>query len=447
MALGFAAAVLCLVVTVVATTWLEATRDEEARLVQHTTETLLALEALEGAFRLSTTSLDAHMGTGAAWEQELALRALDRVEPALARVDRLVADEPQQHERVGRLAPLVRAVAARARQVLASLAAGDRSRAQALLGEVGPVERVAVDELFRELVDTEARLLEQRYTTWRRASITGAVVFAIAAAALLVLILLAARLVLSEIRARERLSAERADILALQQQLMAIVSHDLRNPLAAMKSAADLIVRCESIDDGHREDARRVVSNARRMERLIRDLLDFSRLRAGQALPIHPDQTDLVEACRCAVSDLGRDAEGRVAVEGRGDVSGYWDRDRLEQVVANLVSNAIKYGPAPRPVRILVDATSDEVRLSVHDEGGGLPAGAHDAIFEPFRRGVAGDAQETRSAGLGLFIVRRIAEAHGGGVTVDSAPERGTTFTVRLPRRPAPGAAPPAAGG
>jgi signal transduction histidine kinase len=228
---------------------------------------------------------------------------------------------------------------------------------------------------------------------------------------------------------------------------MAIVGHDLRTPLTAMKGAAALIARSEAIAEPHRENARRVVSNARRMERLIRDLLDFSRLRAGLAIPLHPTEVDLVEICRAATSDLGRDAEGRVSVERRGDVAGAWDGDRLEQVVANLVSNALKYGPPQRPVRIVVEGADQEVRLSVHDEGGGLPAELRDAIFEPFQRGVAGDPQEGRSIGLGLFVVRRIAEAHGGSVSVASAPGQGTTFTVRLPRRTAPGAAPAPAGG
>lgn len=272
-------------------------------------------------------------------------------------------------------------------------------------------------------------------------------VFGVAAATLLVLILLAARLVRTEIRSRERLSSERAEMLALQQQLMAIVSHDLKNPLAAMKSAAALIARCETIDDEHRDDARRIVSNARRMERLIRDLLDFSRLRAGHSLPIYPERTDLVDVCRRAVSDLGRDAEGRVTVEGRRDVIGQWDRDRLEQVASNLVSNALKYGPPHRPIRIVVEGDPEEVRLSVHDDGGGLPPSLHQEIFEPFRRGTAGDPQAHHSSGLGLYIVRRIAEAHGGEVGVASADGEGTTFTVRLPRRPAPAAGPAAAGG
>ena len=447
MALGFAAAILCLAATVLVTTRLEAARDEQARLVQHTTETLLALEALEAAHRTAALSIDAHVEGGAAWERELTQGALDRIEPLLQRAGRLVSDEEEQAARFRELAPQVRRQAERVRASLEAMAQGDQPGAHAVLHQMGLASMAPIDELFRALVDSEATLLERRHRAWRRASVTGAAVFALATAVLLGLILLAARRVGTEIRAREKLSAERADTLALQQQLMAIVSHDLRGPLAAMKSTAALLARSQSIEDGHREDALRVVSNARRMERLIRDLLDFSRIRAGHALPIHPGEADLVELCRSAVSDLGRDAEGRVTVEGRGPVTGSWDRDRLEQVVSNLVSNALKYGPALRPIRIVVDGTGGDVLVSVHDDGGGLPPEQLEAVFEPFRRAVAGDAQETGSVGLGLYIVRRIVEAHGGEVTVASAPGAGTTFTVRLARRTAPAAAPAAAGG
>lgn len=445
-ALGFAAAVLCLVATIIVTTRLEAGRDLQARLVNRTTETLLVLEALESTYRVAVVTLDASLRGAPALPPDAVPSALDRLAPALERAALLVADDPGQRARVEALAALLLSLAGRAREALEARARGDGAGALAFLEELSPARLRPVEEHFSALEQAEAVKLERRQATWRRASVTGAVVFAFASAALLLLILLAARLVRGEMRVRERLSAERAEMLALQQQLMAVVSHDLRNPLAAMKSAAALIARSEAVDDGHREDARRVISNARRMERLIRDLLDFSRLRVGQALPIHPGQADLVEVCRRAIADLGREAEGQVTVEGRGQVSGPWDSDRLEQVVTNLVSNALKYGPQ-RPVRVVVEGADGEVRLSVSDEGGGIPPALQQEIFEPFRRGVAGDAQEGHSAGLGLYIVRRIAEAHGGAVAVQSAPGQGTTFTVTLPRQPAPAAAPAAAGG
>jgi signal transduction histidine kinase len=136
-----------------------------------------------------------------------------------------------------------------------------------------------------------------------------------------------------------------------------------------------------------------------------------------------------------------------VTVEGRGDVGGVWDPDRLEQVVANLVTNALKYGPPRRPVRVVIDGSGDDVALAVTDEGGSLAPAEQKALFEPFRPGRAGKREAAPSVGLGLYVVRRIAEAHGGRVAVESATGRGTTFTVRLPRGRAPRAGPPAAGG
>lgn len=438
----------CLLATVAATTWLEASRDEQAHLVHHTTEALLALEEVEAALHVATASVDARPGSDAGWERRQAAQALDRLEPALARLEVLLAGEPDQAARARSLAAALRAVAAPVREALAAPEGGAPGAATPLRG-AGRSEVAPATRLVAELEEVERARLVERRDGWRRASVTGAVVFGASTLVLLVLILAAARLVRTEMAARERLSAERAEMLALQQQLMAVVGHDLRNPLAAMKSAASLIARCEAIDDDHREDARRIVANARRMERLLRDLLDFSRVRAGHGLPVRLREADLVDVCRRAVSDLGRDAEGRVTVEGRGDVGGLWDGDRLEQVVANLVVNALKYGPGLAPVRILVDGEREggEVVLAVHDDGGGLPADQHAEIFRPFRRGVSGDAQEQRSAGLGLFIVARIAEAHGGAAAVESAPDRGTTFTVRLPRGRPPAAAPAAAGG
>lgn len=446
-ALGFGAAIACLVATVVVTTRLEAVRDEQAALVHRATETLMALEGLESSYRLAVAAVEARLRGEPSPAADGDGRALDRLAPALERAKRLTGDEPELRDGLERLGPLLEDVERRARAALSAQARGDATATRAYLAAQAHAHLTEVEQAFSGLEAAQARALERRHATWRRASVTGAVVFSLATAALLVLILLAARLVRSEIRTRERLSAERAEMLALQQQLMAIVSHDLKSPLAAMKGAAALIARSEAAGDQHREDARRVVSNARRMERLIRDLLDFSRLRSGQALPIHPAPMDLVDTCRWAVSDLGRDAEGQVSVEQRGDVTGCWDHDRVEQVVTNLVSNALKYGPPLRPVRIVVDGRGDDVLLSVNDEGGGLPEALQEAIFEPFRRGVAGDPAAPRSSGLGLFVVRRIAEAHGGAVTVDSAPGRGTTFTLRLPRRTAPPAAPAPAGG
>jgi signal transduction histidine kinase len=293
----------------------------------------------------------------------------------------------------------------------------------------------------------EQAILSQHERSWRTSAVTGVVVFVGATLLLLLLIIAAARTVRVEIRERERLAAALEAQVGLLQQLMAIVGHDLRNPLSSVKAGAALLARSEELPDELREDAGRVLSNARRMERLIRDLLDFTRLHAGVELPLAPVEADLVGLARRAIADLGRDAEGRVTVEGRGDVGGTWDPDRLEQVVANLVSNSLKYGPPRRPIRLVADGTGDEVRLSVTDEGGAISPEEQASLFEPFRTGRAGHAEGAPSVGLGLYVVRRIAEAHGGRATVASDHQAGTTFTVHLPRGRAPRGGPPAAGG
>jgi len=349
---------------------------------------------------------------------------------------------------MARITGLARSVEAEGRALLAALRRGDRSEAEVRNRQLGRRALTGVEEAVAELQGTEETRLAQQTETWRRTSLAGGLVFGLATLMLLVILVADARLVAREMRARERLSAERADMLHVQQQLMAVVGHDLRSPLAAMKGSAELLARAAGLDEAHRQDARRIGSSARRMERLIRDLLDFSRIRAGAGVPVKCAPADLVQVCRQAVADLGRDAQARVTIDSMGDPTGQWDPDRLEQVAANLVSNALKYGPPRRPVRVVVDGRdAGQVSLDVHDEGGGIAEEQRSALFEPFRRGRSGDAEEAGSSGLGLFIVSRLAEAHGGRVELQSTPEAGTTFSVRLPRGRSPTAAPPAAGG
>jgi signal transduction histidine kinase len=178
------------------------------------------------------------------------------------------------------------------------------------------------------------------------------------------------------------------------------------------------------------------------MERLVRDLLDWSRTQRGAPDPIRTRDADLHAVCeRIADEFRERDAD-RIRVERNGDPRASFDPDRMEQVVGNLLANALRYAPRGTPVVVRAVGTPSEVRLEVHDEGPGIPPEAQAQLFEPFRRGGTDDAA---GIGLGLFIVRAVAEAHGGNVDVSSAPGR-TSFVVRLPREasiPRAHAAPP----
>jgi signal transduction histidine kinase len=446
-AAGFVAAFVCLVVTVLVTFTFEAARDRQAQLMARALNTLVALHDLEVATQGMATATDAAVQGTHAWELLLESYGPGRVEDGLRNLERLVAEEPQLQERLALIQSPLREMIVAADGARRALKDGRREEAARLTGVLDPPRPLQVIALMEALERQEEAVLAVRESSWRSAALTGVVVFAGATLALLVLMVAAARTVRVEIRERERLADALQAQLGLQQQLMAIVSHDLRNPLASMKIGAELLSRSSNLSDQVREDASRILSNARRMERLIRDLLDFTRLHGGVALPLVRVEAELVELTRRAVSDLGRDAEGRVTVEGRGDVGGVWDPDRLEQVVSNLVSNALKYGPPLRPVRMVIDGRGVDVALAVTDEGGSLTPAEQESLFQPFRPGRSADGEVRHSVGLGLYVVRRIAEAHGGQVTVDSAIGRGTTFTVRLPRGRAPRAAPPGAGG
>jgi signal transduction histidine kinase len=172
------------------------------------------------------------------------------------------------------------------------------------------------------------------------------------------------------------------------------------------------------------------------MESLVRDLLDWSRTQRGGPIPVSTRESELDEVCR-RVADEFQERE-RIRVEREGDTRARFDPDRMQQVVGNLLVNALRYAPPGTPVVVRAVGASDEVRVEVHDQGRGIPPEEQPAIFEAFQRG-RGEVGSGLGLGLGLFIVRAVAEAHGGRVDVTSAPGR-TTFVVRLPR-----AAPPVA--
>lgn len=240
---------------------------------------------------------------------------------------------------------------------------------------------------------------------------------------------------------------EMIEALARQRQNQLVflsgVAHDLRNPLSALRVGVQGLVR-RAAAEPEGPPGRTVALLERQIDRLTRmvdDLLDAARIEAGQ-LQLHIEELDLRRPAR-EIVDLYAPTSPthQVTVEAperpvliRGDVL------RLEQVISNLVSNALKYSPGGGPVRVRVEAAEGEALLSVQDRGIGIPPGDLPEIFVPFRRHTA--AREVApGAGLGLSVVRRIVAAHGGRIEVDSAPHAGSTFLVRLPLS-APGGAP-----
>lgn len=234
---------------------------------------------------------------------------------------------------------------------------------------------------------------------------------------------------LEELRGHvERLDAERV----IRERFVSLLAHDLRGPLSAALLTSRLLADSAEGASPHLEHARRIERSMRRMDAMIRALLDANRLRAGERLPVDLEPCDLVAIVNDALADLDERARARVVAEMPDHLEGVWAPDQLRRAVWNLVTNALKYGPPGGRVDVVVRRDDGAIVLSVRDEGPGIPPDEQIRIFEPFGRGHGAD-RLARGWGLGLTLVRGCAEAHGGTVALDSSAGRGTTFTLRLP--------------
>ncbi|MCP3136598.1 PAS domain-containing protein [Pyxidicoccus xibeiensis] len=248
---------------------------------------------------------------------------------------------------------------------------------------------------------------------------------------------------LADITEPKRLTAEMRARADFERQLIGIVSHDLRNPLSAITLAVSVLLNRDKLEPRLERHVQRIQRSAERATRMIRDLLDFTRARQGAGIPVYPREVDLHEVVH-AVADEVHAAwpDRRIQVEQQGIGAGTWDPDRLAQMLGNLLGNALQYSPPDTLVRVMSRGGEDGVVLEVHNQGTPIAAEQLPRIFEPLERGVEKpEDRGGRSIGLGLYIVRSIAQAHGGTVQVRSTFEEGTTFTVRLPRH-APASAP-----
>jgi signal transduction histidine kinase len=228
-----------------------------------------------------------------------------------------------------------------------------------------------------------------------------------------------------------------AELEQYRDQFLAILGHDLRNPLSAISMSATSLSRAEELNARHSAMARRIVSASGRMSRMVSDLLDLTRTRLGDGIPLVKRASDLGTLCRQVLDEMEATYPGRrLTLEFTdGDLTGNWDSDRVAQIISNLIANALQHGDATKPVAIRAASTHTTAILTVHNQGKAIPRSSLKTIFEPLVRlskGEDGAAQKAH-LGLGLFIVRQLVVAHGGKVLVTST-DGGTTFTVLLPR-------------
>lgn len=230
-----------------------------------------------------------------------------------------------------------------------------------------------------------------------------------------------------------QLHAEARDRAYFAEQMVGIVSHDLRNPLTTILMGTALLAEGD-LSPGQQRITGQITRAAERANRLISDLLDFTQASVGKGLPMAPALIDLHDVVAEALDELRMAQPGRALLhEHLGDRRCVADPARLAQALGNLVSNAIAYGAPDRPVRVRTSTDEMTWTLEVHNAGAPIPPEVQARLFEPMTRGTKAGSK-ARSIGLGLFIVREIARAHRGDARVSSTADGGTTFRLELPR-------------
>jgi signal transduction histidine kinase len=247
----------------------------------------------------------------------------------------------------------------------------------------------------------------------------------------------------SLLRSEQEARVEAESAVRTRDELLAIVSHDLKNPLAAIKGNSQLLWRRVArmdVDDAEKLTMllNRIDEAASRMNLLISDLMDFGRLQAGQSLTLQRRPVDLVTLANNVARELQNTTDSHVirVDAGVASLAGMWDGPRIEQVLSNLLANAIKYSPQGGPITVRVYRREDgRAALSVSDQGLGIPPQDLPHIFEWFRR-AKNTSGRISGAGIGLASARYIAHQHGGDIEVESVPGEGSTFTLVLPVEP-----------
>jgi len=217
---------------------------------------------------------------------------------------------------------------------------------------------------------------------------------------------------------------------------LAILGHDLRAPLQAVSMSTELLIRKVGLDEAALSYIARIKGGTRHMGAMVRDLLEFVRSRLGASLPIERKRMDLAQACRDAIDEACAGQPDCVpAFTVSGDTQGEWDHGRINQLLQNLIGNALQHGSHSHEVSLTVNGDEDNVTLIMQNFGEPIAEDAIGNIFDPLVRSASEElGQPSTSLGLGLFIVKEVVNAHRGSITVTSNRRDGTTFTVVLPR-------------
>lgn len=233
-------------------------------------------------------------------------------------------------------------------------------------------------------------------------------------------------------RAFNGMAAQLAAVDRMRRDLVANVSHELRTPIAALQARLENLV--DGVDEPDPELLRSMLEQTERLGRLVTQLLDLSRLESG-AVPLHREWVDAASLVDAAAADARLHSPGRtIEVKVEPPELELWvDADRIHQVLANLLANAVRFGPAGRPVRLAARGMGDVVELSVADEGPGIAEPEVDRVFERFYRADSARSGSSAGAGLGLSIARWIVDMHRGSIRAEANQPSGCAMVVRIP--------------
>ncbi len=219
----------------------------------------------------------------------------------------------------------------------------------------------------------------------------------------------------------------------IQQTFIHTLTHDLKTPIWVARINANAILK-RSGTDPDRNSIRTVLVSLNRLDSMIHDLLDASRVRAGERLHLQFTQCDLEALIREVVEEMAMIHGDRIFLDSSGPLDGNWGSDGLKRAVENLIGNAVKYGSSGTPITVSLKAGTEAIELTVHNEGPVLAEDEIPRLFQNFGRATRAEEGTQSGWGLGLIVVKGVVEAHKGKVRVESGEGKGTRFALKIPR-------------
>ncbi|MBC7691802.1 MAG: HAMP domain-containing histidine kinase [Methylotenera sp.] len=219
-----------------------------------------------------------------------------------------------------------------------------------------------------------------------------------------------------------------------REQFTATLTHDLRGPISAAQTSAELIRRQPGSSDACLKNAERIIESMKRMDSMIQNLLDAGRIQAGQGLPVDISYCRPAEIALHVIEEMTEVYGKRFELLGSSNLHTWWSSDLVRRALENLVSNAVKYGDVQACITVTVIDTDRHVKMTVHNEGNVILKDEMATLFQKYRRSKSAETSSIQGWGLGLTLVSGAAQAHGGTIEVESSQKKGTIFTLTLPK-------------